>query len=154
MEKYGKWGGTAQTFLPFGWRLTRLPPLGRGAVHSEGQALHLIKPAGWFSNLDHFCSLAPISGLKPSLRGVLILTRDWGESGGNRRYQTLNVLVLFFLFILVFAKLTQLNNVLLHIWYRRHGEQMYWTFYDEITSLVSLEPPLKWSPLHHHHISC
>lgn len=57
----------------------------RGAAHSEGLASQLIKPAGWFSNLDNFCSLAPISGLKPSLRAVLILTPDWGESRGNGR---------------------------------------------------------------------
>lgn len=74
------------------------PSPARGAAHSEGLASQLIKPAGWFSNLDNFCSLAPISRLKPSLRAVLILTPDWGESRENGRYQTPSGLVFLIYF--------------------------------------------------------
>lgn len=98
MEKYKRRRGPAPTLPFFGRGLPRAPARGRGAVHSEGLASQLIKPAGWFSNLDNFCSLAPISGLKPSLRAVLILTPDWGESRGNGRYQTLSSLVFLIYF--------------------------------------------------------
>lgn len=98
MEKYRKKGGPAPSLLLFGRGLPRAPARGRGATHSEGLASQLIKPTGWFSNLDNFCSLAPISRLKPSLRAVLILTPDWGESRGNGRYQTLSGLVFLIYF--------------------------------------------------------
>lgn len=142
MKKYKKRGGPAPSLPLFGRAVPRAPARGRGATHSEGLASQLIKPTGWFSNLNNFCSLAPISGLKPSLQAVLILTPDWGESRGNGRYQTLNGSVFLIYFCVCQVDTTeQCSSPQLVL--ELHGVNLLDLLgWNKLSSHVPLQPPL------------